>query len=71
MYNPVAKTITSYINGVRVGALTLSSAIKDTRTLTNGYIGRSNWSGDNYANMNLNYLAIYNRVLTADEILPF
>jgi hypothetical protein len=67
VYDPVTKTITSYVNGVKVSALALSSAITDTRTLQNCYIGRSNWD-NTYANMNLSYLAIYNRVLTADEI---
>jgi hypothetical protein len=70
VYDPVTKTITSYVNGVKVSALALSSAITDTRTLQNCYIGRSNWD-NTYANMNLNYLAIYNRVLTAEEISIF
>ena len=72
VYDPSIKTIKTYINGVKVAEAFLGNgAPTDTRTLVNGYIGRSNWSEDNYANMNLNYLAIYNRVLTADEILPF
>jgi hypothetical protein len=71
VYDPVTKTITSYVNSVKVGSLALPVSLTDTRTLPNGYIGRSNVTGDNYTNMNLNYLSIYNRVLTAEEISIF
>ena len=68
VYDPSIKTIRTFINGEKVGEFVLPLPVTDNRTLSNGYIGRSNWSGDNYTNMNLNYLSIYNRVLTDDEI---
>ena len=69
VYDPTAKTITTYVNNVKVGSITLPSAITDTRTLANCYVARSNWAGDPYANMDLGYLLVYNRVLTENEIV--
>ena len=57
-----------YVNGTLVGSLAPTSRISGTRTLTNCYIGRSNWAADYYANMSLTFLNMYNRVLTPDEI---
>ena len=71
VYDPSIKTIRTFINGEKVGEFVLPLPVTDNRTLSNGYIGRSNWSGDSYTNMNLNYLSIYNRVLTDDEISIF
>jgi hypothetical protein len=68
VYYPSINTTRTFINGVKVGEFVLPLPVTDNRTLSNGYIGRSNWSGDNYKNMNLNYLALYNRVLTDYEI---
>ena len=68
VYDPSIKTMRTFINGGKVGEFVLPLAVTDNRTLSNGYIGRSNWSGDNYSNMDLNYLSVYNRVLTANEI---
>jgi hypothetical protein len=69
VYDPSMATMRTYINGVKVAEVFLETgALMDTRTLANCYIGRSNWSGDNYTNMNVEYLKVYNRVLSADEI---
>jgi hypothetical protein len=57
-----------YINGNLLASFIPSSSMSDTRTLTNCYVGRSNWASDYYANMDLQYLNVYNRCLTASEI---
>ena len=61
-------TMTLYLNGVAAGSATSFSQFAANRTVTNYWIGRSQWASDAYANMNLYRLAFYNRVLTNAEI---
>ena len=69
VYNPyIGQYGTAYIyfQGATY-SLTYTAAPRSlNRTLT--YVGRSAYSGDAYSNVNINYLSIYNRILTADEI---
>jgi len=59
IYNPSSRTISTYINDSMVNSITLPTAITDTRTLQNCYIGKSNWS-EPLAQMDLGFLYIYN-----------
>lgn len=36
---------------------------------TNGYIGKSNWSGEGFFDGMIDDLGIYNRILTVNEIM--
>jgi hypothetical protein len=69
VYNPyIGQYGTAYIyfQGATY-SLTYTAAPRSlNRTLT--YVGRSAFSGDAYSNVNINYLSVYNRVLTSDEI---
>jgi hypothetical protein len=67
IYDPSKPLLSLYVNGTLTTSIPAVVA-RDTRTLTQTYVGRSNWSSDAYSNVNINYLSIYNRVLTPDEI---
>jgi hypothetical protein len=57
----IIKNGTKYVTG------TAGAAITD-RTLTNTWIGRSNWSGDTYSSINMSGLYIYDKFLTDDQV---
>ncbi len=63
IYDPLPRTITTYINDSMVRSITLVNPIMDTRTLRNCYIGKSNWD-EPLAQMDLGFLYIYNQVLS-------
>jgi hypothetical protein len=67
IYDPSKPLLSLYVNGTLTSSIPAVVAL-DTRTLTQTYVGRSNWGSDAYSNVNINYLSIYNRVLTPDEI---
>jgi hypothetical protein len=67
IYDPSKPLLSLYVNGTLTSSIPAVVA-HDTRTLTQTYIGRSNWGSDAYSNVNVNYLSVYNRILTADEI---
>jgi hypothetical protein len=67
IYDPYKPLLSLYVNGNLTTSVPAVVA-RDTRTLTQTYVGRSNWGGDAYSNVNISYLSIYNRVLTSDEI---
>jgi len=67
VYDPSKPLLSLYVNGTLTSSIPAVVAL-DTRTLTQTYIGRSNWTSDAYSNVNVNYMSIYNRVLTPDEI---
>jgi hypothetical protein len=69
IYDPSKPLLSLYVNGNLTTSVPAVVA-RDTRTLTRTYVGRSNWGSDAYSNVNINYLSIYNRVLTPDEITP-
>jgi hypothetical protein len=56
-----------YKNGAQVGSGTVSVPLNVTRT--NNFIGRSNWTIDEYFDGALDDLRIYNRALSAAEVL--
>jgi hypothetical protein len=58
----------AYINGVLINT-TASSAKPDNITRTLNYIGKSNWATDGYYKGTMTAVQIYNRALTASEIL--
>jgi hypothetical protein len=60
-------TATIYLNGVAVVSGAISTPSNVVRTIN--YIGRSPWAGDAYANAIYDDLRIYNRALTANEIM--
>jgi Concanavalin A-like lectin/glucanases superfamily len=69
VYNPFIGTYgTSYVyfNGQTVSLSYSAFPPSGARSLC--YVGRSAYSGDAYSNVNINYLSVYNRVLTPDEI---
>jgi hypothetical protein len=67
IYDPSKPLLSLYVNGTLTSSIPAVVA-RDTRTLTQTYVGRSNWGSDAYSNVNVNYLSVYNRVLTSDEI---
>jgi hypothetical protein len=67
IYDPYKPLLSLYVNGNLTTSVPAVVA-RDTRTLTPTYVGRSNWGGDAYSNVNISYLSIYNCVLTSDEI---
>ncbi len=67
IYDPSKPLLSLYVNGNLTTSVPAVVA-RDTRTLTRTYVGRSNWAADAYSNVNINYLSVYNRVLTPDEI---
>ena len=58
----------AYINGVLINT-TAQSAKPDNITRTLNYIGKSNWAGDGYYKGTMTAVQIYNRALSAAEIL--
>jgi hypothetical protein len=69
VYNPsIGQYGTAYIyfQGATYSRTYTAAPRSLNRTLT--YVGRSNWGSDAYSNVNVNYLSVYNRVLTSDEI---
>ncbi|MCU0436222.1 MAG: T9SS type A sorting domain-containing protein [Bacteroidia bacterium] len=56
-----------YLNGVQVASGAVSTPANVVRTIN--YIGRSAWAADAYANAIYDDLRIYNRALTANEVL--
>jgi hypothetical protein len=67
IYDPSKPLLSLYVNGTLTSSIPAVVGL-DTRTLTQTYVGRSNWGSDAYSNVNVNYLSVYNRVLTSDEI---
>jgi hypothetical protein len=67
IYDPSKPLLSLYVNGTLTSSIPAVVA-RDTQTLTQTYVGRSNWGSDAYSNVNVNYLSVYNRVLTSDEI---
>ena len=67
IYDPSKPLLSLYVNGNLTTSVPAVVAT-DTRTLSRTYVARSNWGSDAYSNVNINYLSIYNRVLTSDEI---
>jgi hypothetical protein len=59
-------TLKVYQNGVSIYSSGISALID--RTLTNNYIGRSNWNGDGYFNGSIAGLYIYNAVLSESQV---
>ena len=58
----------TYIDGILV--LTTSGYYPSTSiTLTKNYIGKSNWGSDPYYNGTVDDFRVYNRVITASEVL--
>ena len=51
-------TFTTHKDGTEIGSSAGSLAFED-RTITNSYIGRSNWSNDSYANMYMSDLLFF------------
>jgi hypothetical protein len=58
-------TFTIRKDGSQVGTTTTSISLGD-RTITNSYIGRSQWGGDNYSNMYLSDQIFFNTGLVTD-----
>ena len=56
-----------YINGVQTGYSTTANTPQNV-TRTYNYIGKSNWTGDGYANMKVDELRIWSTARTANEI---
>jgi len=54
-------------NGILYSTVTAGAAITD-RTLTNTWIGRSNWTGNYYSNINTAGLYVYDRFLTDAQV---
>lgn len=67
IYNPSPLSITLVLNGVTTTS-TPAVAATTPRTLTNSYVGRSNWGADAYLNGDIYSLNVYNRVLTPNEL---
>lgn len=61
-------TSSIYLNGALATSASAQSAFASTSTPSNVFVGRSEWSADSYANINLYRLAMYNRVLSSAEI---
>ena len=55
-----------YQNGVNIYSSGISALID--RSLTNNYIGRSNWNGDGYFNGSIAGLYVYNAVLSESQV---
>jgi hypothetical protein len=66
-YNASTRLVEIYKNGRLVVSKTSASAIND-RTISNGYIARSNWSGDTYPNINIGGLYMYDSYLTDTQM---
>ncbi len=49
--------------GVRKTARLYAPKMVDKRTLTRNYVGKSNWDGDSYSNMDLFHLRIFNEFI--------
>jgi len=63
-------TGTLYIDGVQVGQNTnMTLSPSNMGSTTNNWIGRSQYSGDSYLDGQIDQFRIYNRALTAAEIL--
>ena len=67
IYDPSKPLLSLYVNGTLTTSVPAAVA-RDTRTLTNTYIGRSNWASDAYSNVNINYLSMYNSVLVSAQV---
>ncbi len=70
-YDPVKNRLSLQVNAPlakgTVVAFTPPAKYTATRRLTTSYLGKSNWNGDNYANLDIFGLFVYNTVLTAAE----
>ena len=54
-------------NGIVLGSVTATQALTN-KTLSNTYIGRSNWTADSYPNINTIGLYMYDKLLTDQQV---
>lgn len=66
-YNRTAATMQTYMDNQLIATQTGVFAQAD-RTLSNTYIGRSNYAGNDYLNGNIKTLLVYDRALTDTEM---
>ena len=70
-YDPVKNRLSLQVNAppAKGTVLTLTPPAKYTaaRRLTTNYLGKSNWNSDNYANLDIFSMFVFNTVLTASQ----
>jgi hypothetical protein len=62
------KIMTIYLDGSPMGSRPTALVPKDLGTTTQNWLGRSQWSGDNYYKGMMDDFTIYNRALSEGEI---
>lgn len=62
-------TCKTYVNGSLVKTFTFNSAFSTATPMNYNYIGRSNWSGNQYLNGNMSDFRVYTTVLSAQDVL--
>lgn len=67
-YGSAGSRVRWYRDGELQGSADLAYRVADLKDVNN-WIGRSNWAADSNANLSLNELRVYDRVLAAPEIL--
>jgi hypothetical protein len=71
-YDPARNRLSLQVGapGTKGDVLTLTPPAKYTaaRRLTTNYLGKSNWDGDSYANLDIFNLLVFNTLLTASQV---
>lgn len=67
-YGSAGSRVRWYRNGELQGSTDLAYRVADLKDMNN-WIGRSNWAADNNAHLSLNELRVYDRALSAPEVV--